>query len=167
MRRCLRKRRCCDGETRFIVRILQPPVACLPAVCKALRELRGYGQRVTRHFIVDGKSILFSTVQTPLRHLFFADRILLSTKLCSQIEIFLLELCVQSCSLQHADRTCGTVRRQGLKLSEKYFRQNKGTLAELCCFHTQWVKNRPHTQLHAAFSCSFYKLSPVFKHFLK
>jgi len=26
----------CDGETRFTVRILQPPVACLPAVCKAL-----------------------------------------------------------------------------------------------------------------------------------
>ena len=50
---------------------------------------------VTRHFIVDEKSILFSTVSTPLRHLHFADRTLLSTKLCSQIKIFRLELCVQ------------------------------------------------------------------------
>ena len=51
--------------------------------------------RVTRHFIVDEKSILFSTVSTPLRHLHFADRTLLSRKLCSQIKIFRLELCVQ------------------------------------------------------------------------
>ena len=36
MRRCWRKRRCCDGKTRITVRILQPPVACLPAVGKAL-----------------------------------------------------------------------------------------------------------------------------------
>ncbi len=50
---------------------------------------------VTRHFIVDEKSILFSTVSTPLRHLHFADRTLLSRKLCSQIKIFRLELCVQ------------------------------------------------------------------------
>ena len=54
---------------------------------------KSYG--VTRHFIVDEKSILFSTVSTPLRHLHFADRTLLSTKLCSQIKIFRLELCVQ------------------------------------------------------------------------
>lgn len=53
------------------------------------------GQTVTRHFIVDEKSILFSTVSTPLRHLHFADRTLLSRKLCSQIKIFRLELCVQ------------------------------------------------------------------------
>lgn len=50
---------------------------------------------VTRHFIVDGKSILYSTALTPLRHLLFADRALLSTKLCGQTEIFRFKLCVQ------------------------------------------------------------------------
>ena len=35
---------------------------------------------------------------------------------------------------QHVDWTCGTVWRQGLELSEKYFRQNKRGLAELCRF---------------------------------
>lgn len=34
--RSLWKRRCCDGKTRFTVRILQPSMACLPTVCEAL-----------------------------------------------------------------------------------------------------------------------------------
>lgn len=63
------------------------------AKSRTQKTMRGDG--VTRHFIVDEKSILFSTVSTPLRHLHFADRTLLSRKLCSQIKIFRLELCVQ------------------------------------------------------------------------
>ena len=39
IRHSLQKWRCCDGWTRFIVGIFQPPMAELPAVRKAVREL--------------------------------------------------------------------------------------------------------------------------------
>ncbi len=47
------------------------------------------------------------------------------------------------------------IRRQGLKLSEKYPGQKKAVPEELCHFHTQWLRKRPHTQMHAAFFGSF------------
>ena len=57
--------------------------------------------------------------------------------------------------------------KMGLKLSEKYIMYKKEILVQLCRFHTQRVRKRPHTQMHAAFPCSFKELSPVFKHFKK
>lgn len=87
---------------RGIYQIVSDPSGSVVVLRKRHNKLRKTvykemlrGINVTRHFIVDEKSILFSTVSTPLRHLHFADRTLLSTKLCSQIKIFRLELCVQ------------------------------------------------------------------------
>lgn len=48
-----------------------------------------------------------------------------------------------------------------------YSTQKKGFPAKMCCFYTQRVRNRPHAQMHAAFSYSFSELSPVLKHFIK
>ncbi|RKI23018.1 hypothetical protein D7V82_17570 [bacterium 1xD8-6] len=52
------------------------------------------------------------------------------------------------------DQISGTAGRQGLKLSEKYFRQKKAVPEKLCHFYTQRVRKEPHTQMHAVFSCS-------------
>lgn len=49
----------------------------------------------------------------------------------------------------------GAEKWQELKLSEKYFRQKKEVPAQLCRFHTQRLRNRPRTQMHAAFLGSF------------
>ena len=55
------------------------------------------------------------------------------------------------------------IRRQGLKLSEKYPGQKKAVPEELCHFHTQWLRKRPRTQMYAAFPGSFLRIVPCIK----